>query len=302
MSTFDLNQIPSQKGRIAIVTGANIGLGYETTIGLAKKDIQVIMACRNLEKANKAKSEILVRVPNARLTVMELDLMSLKSVRAFAKSFIESHSRLDLLINNAGIMFPPFSITEEGFESQMGVNYFSHFLLTGLLLPLLEKTENSRIITLSSIAHKNAIIDFENLNSEKSYSKQKAYGQSKLACLLFSYELQRRLEKANSTTISVAAHPGVSNTNLGQHLPAWTKILVPVFVPLFTHKPEKAALPTLNAALGDVKGGEYYGPTGFNEMKGKPGKVSSNAISFDQDIARKLWTVSERLTQINFLD
>jgi len=302
MSAFDLNKIPSQKGRIAIVTGANIGLGYETTIGLAKKELTVIMACRNIEKATKAKSEILIKVPNAQLFVMELDLMSLKSVRAFAKSFIESQSRLDLLINNAGIMVPPFALTEDGFESQMGVNYFSHFLLTGLLLPLLEKTENSRIISLSSIAHKNAKIDFENLNSEKCYSKMEAYGQSKLACLMFSYELQRRLEKADSTILSVAAHPGVSNTNLGQNLPSWTKIIEPLFIPLFTHSPENAALPSLYTAMGDVKGGDYYGPTGFREMKGKPGKVNSNTISFDKEIAKKLWTVSENKTQINFLN
>lgn len=302
MSAFDLNKIPSQKGRIAIVTGANIGLGYETTIGLAKKDIQVIMACRNLEKAEKAKSEILIKVPDAQLFIMELDLMSLNSVRAFAKAFQEKHDQLDLLINNAGIMVPPFSLTADGFESQMGVNYFSHFLLTGLLLPLLEKTKNSRIVSLSSIAHKNAKIDFENLNSEKRYSKMEAYGQSKLACLIFSYELQRRLEKAGITILSVAAHPGVSNTNLGQHLPAWTKIIEPLFIPIFTHKPENAALPSLYAALGDVKGGDFYGPTGFNEMKGKPGVVNSNAISHDKEIAKKLWTVSERLTHINFLN
>lgn len=302
MSAFDLNKIPSQKGRIAIVTGANIGLGYETTIGLAKKELTVIMACRNIEKATKAKSEILIKVPNAQLLIMELDLMSLNSVKAFAKAFQEKHDRLDLLINNAGIMVPPFSLTRDGFESQMGVNYFSHFLLTGLLLPLLKKTENSRIVSLSSIAHKNANIDFENLNSEKSYSKIEAYGQSKLACLMFSYELQRRLEKANSTILSVAAHPGVSNTNLGQNLPSWTKIIAPLFIPFFTHSPENAALPSLYAALGDVKGGDYYGPTGFREMKGKPGKVDSNAISFDKEIAKKLWTVSERLTHISFLN
>ncbi|MCB0707267.1 MAG: SDR family NAD(P)-dependent oxidoreductase [Saprospiraceae bacterium] len=299
--SFNLGSAPSQKGKIAIVTGANIGLGYETTIGLAKKGAKVIMACRNLTKAEKAKGEILKKVSGADLECMVLDLNSLQSVRAFAKAYAAKYDKLDLLIENAGIMIPPFSKTADGFESQIGVNYLSHFLLTNLLFPLLKKTPDSRIVTLSSKAHEGGKIDFENLNAEKSYSKIGAYSQSKLACLMFAYELQRRLEKSGSKTIAVSAHPGVSNTNLGQHIPAFFKILMsPVFA-LMTHSPENAALPTLMAALDpDVKGGSYFGPTGFRGMKGKPGKVESTSLSHNEEIARKLWAVSEELTGEKF--
>lgn len=302
MSSFDLNKIPSKKDSIAIVTGANIGLGYETTIGLAKKQIKVIMACRNKEKAENARKEILQKVPGADLEIILLDLGNLESVRNFAATFQEKYNRLDLLINNAGIMIPPFSKTKDGFESQIGVNYLGHFLLTGLLMPLLEKTASSRIVSLSSIAHRNGVINFDDLNSEKGYSKIGAYGQSKVACLMFAYEMQRRLEAKGSKVISVASHPGVSNTNLSQYAPAWFKVIGSLLLPFFMHAPEKAALPSLYAALGeDVKGGDYFGPTGFREMKGGPGKVSSVAYSHDPEIAKKLWGVSQQLTQIEFL-
>ncbi len=298
---FDLDKIPSQKGRISVVTGANSGLGYATTTVLAQKEFKVIMACRNEKKAEKAKAEIIKKIPNADLIIMKLDLTKLSSVRSFAKLFDSTFEKLDLLINNAGIMIPPFSKTEDGFESQMGVNYFSHFLLTGLLLPQLNKGKNARVVCLSSIAHINATIDFDNLNSEKKYSKMTAYGQSKLACLMFAYELQRRLENAGSSVIAVAAHPGVSNTNLGRYLPKIAQIISPLFTPFFTHSPDKAAMPSLNAALGTgVKGGDYYGPTGFRKMKGEPGKSTSNKISHDKKIASKLWKVSEELTDFSF--
>ena len=299
--SFNINDAPSQKGKIAIVTGANIGLGFETTLGLAKKGAKVVMACRNLQKAEQAKQEILQKVPDADLIIMELDLNSLQSVRDFAKAFAEKFNQLDLLIENAGIMIPPFSKTKDGFESQMGVNYFSHFLLTNLLFPILNKTKNARIVTLSSKAHERGRIDFENLNAEKSYSKMGAYSQSKLACLMFAYELQRRLEKAGSNVIAVSAHPGVSNTNLGQYIP---KLLYNLFLPvtlLFLHSPEKAALPSLMAAMDEnVKGGEYFGPTGFNGMKGEPGKVKSLPHSYDKEVAKKLWEISEKLTHSKF--
>ncbi len=298
---FDITKVPSQKGRIAIVTGANAGLGFETAIALGNLNTKVIMACRSAAKAEAAKQAILAKVPQADLEVMTLDLSSLKSVRAFAAAYLAKYDRLDLLINNAGIMVPPFSKTEDGFESQMGANYFGHFLLTGLLLPTLNKTSGSRIVTLSSKAHESGKIDFENLHAEKSYSRMDAYGQSKLACLMFAYELQRRLEAAGQKTLSVAAHPGVSNTELGKHIP---KVLLFLMMPLFAlviHKPAKATLPQLMAALDpDVKGGEYYGPTGFNEMKGKPGKVGSRPHSHDLAVAKKLWEVSEKLTGFTY--
>lgn len=298
---FNLDDIPSQKGKVAIVTGANSGLGKEITIGLAKKDIKVIMACRNQSKAESAKAEVLSKVNNADLEIMILDLNSLNSVRDFAKAFGEKYNRLDLLIENVGIMIPPFSKTEDGFESQMGVNYFSHFLLANLLYPLLNKTEGSRIATTSSLAHEQGRIDFDNLNAEKSYSKMGAYGQSKLACLLFAYELKRRLEKAGSNVIAVSSHPGVSKTNLFTNIPAIARILMTPLLPIFTHAPKYAALPTLYAALGpDVKSGDYYGPTGFKGMKGKPGKVKSKPHSYDEKVASDLWDISEKLTGQKF--
>ena len=301
MSSFSIDQIPSQSGRIAIVTGANSGLGYETTLGFVRKGIKVIMACRNQHKAEEAKTNILMQVPDAELEIMLLDLKSLDSVRNFAKQYIQRYSQLDLLINNAGIMIPPFSKTEDGFESQLGVNYLSHFLLTNLLFPLLNSTKGSRVVTLSSIAHQKAKIDFNNLNSENSYSKMGAYGQSKLACLIFTIELTRRIEQSNSSVIAVSSHPGVSNTNLSQFISQWVKILISPLLPLLTHQPEKASQPTLMAALNEnVKNGDYYGPTGFNEMKGKPGKATAAPQAQDKEVAKQLWEVSEKLTGSEF--
>ncbi|MCL4159416.1 UNVERIFIED_CONTAM: hypothetical protein GTU68_042779 [Idotea baltica] len=260
------------------------------------------MACRNEAKANTAKANILTEVPRADLKVMVLDLNSLDSVRKFAKNFEEKFTHLDLLINNAGIMVPPFSQTKDGFESQMGVNYFSHFLLTGLLLPILNKTEGARVISLSSKAHEQGKIDFENLNSEKDYSRLGAYSQSKLACLMYAYELDRRLKQAGSSVISIAAHPGASNTELARHLPRWLYYLLYPIVTLISHSPKNGTLPQLQAAIDlNVAGGDYFGPTGFNGMKGKPGKVESKPHSHDKDVARKLWKVSEELTGINYL-
>ena len=300
--SFNLDNIPSQKGKIAIVTGANSGLGKEITIGLAKKEIKVIMACRNQSKAESAKAEVLSQVNSADIEIMLLDLNSLNSVRNFVTAFGENYNRLDLLIENAGIMIPPLSKTEDGFESQMGVNYFSHFLLTNLLYPLLNKTEGARIATTSSLAHERGRIDFDNLNAEKSYSKMGAYGQSKLACLLFAYELKRRLEKAGSKVIAVSSHPGVSKTNLFTNIPKVAQLLMAPLLPIFTHSPKYAALPTLWAALGsDVESGDYYGPTGFNGLKGKPGKVKSKPHSYDEAVAAKLWDISETLTGEKFV-
>ena len=190
MSNFSLESIPSQKGKVAIVTGANIGLGYETALALAKKDFTVVLACRSLSKAKKAMGNILKEAPKADLEIILLDLNSLDSVKGFSDEFAERYTHLDLLIANAGIMFPPFQTTEDGFESQIGVNYLAHFLLINLLFPILSQSDGSRVILLSSLAHKYGKIDFDNFNSEKSYSALKSYAQSKLACLMFAYELQ----------------------------------------------------------------------------------------------------------------
>jgi NAD(P)-dependent dehydrogenase (short-subunit alcohol dehydrogenase family) len=301
MSKFKLSDMPSQKGKVAIVTGANIGLGYETALGLATKGATVIMACRDFEKAEEANRKIIQVVPEAILEIILIDLKNMDSVYGFAEEFLVKYDRLDHLILNAGVMAPPFSKTKDGFESQMGVNYFSHFLLTNLLFPVIRKTDHSRIVSLSSMAHKNGKIDFENLNSENSYSKWGAYSQSKLACLMFAYELQRRIDRENLAVKSVAAHPGLSNTNLAQSLSTIGQLLFGPISSLIGQNPASGAKPILMAALdSSVTGGEYIGPTGFMEAKGEPGRVKSIDRSHDISVAQKFWTVSENLTGKEF--
>jgi NAD(P)-dependent dehydrogenase (short-subunit alcohol dehydrogenase family) len=299
----DTQQSPSQDGRIMIVTGANTGLGYETALSLAQKGAKVIMACRNLSKANAAKARIEKEVLAADLEVMEIDLSSLQSVRAFVKAYLSKHDRLDVLINNAGVMMPPYTKTEDGFELQFEANYLGHFLLTGLLLDTLLKTPGSRIVSLSSIAHKNGKINFDDLQSEKAYDASAAYGQSKLACLMFAYELQRRLEKAGyQQTISTAAHPGIATTELARHMPKLVyTVLKYTLAPFLTHPPDEGAQPTILAAIGQAKGGDYFGPTGFQEMKGKAGKASSTDLSKNEAIAQRLWKASEELVGYQYL-
>lgn len=293
---------PKQEGRTFIVTGANTGLGYETALDLAKRGAKVIMACRNLDKANSAKASIIKEVPKADLEVMEIDLSSLASVRNFAQTFLSKHDRLDVLINNAGVMTPPYTKTEDGFELQFGANYLGHFLLTGLLLDLIVKTPNSRIVTLSSLVHKNGKINFDDLQSEKKYSASEAYARSKLACLMFTNELQRRLEKAGHKTISVASHPGVATTELSRHMPKLLdKFLRLTIAPFLTHVTREGAKPTIMAAIGNAKGADYFGPTGFNEFKGKPGLATFTPLSKDEAISKKLWATSEKLVGFSYL-
>lgn len=301
MKNFSIKEAPSQAGKIAIVTGANDGIGYETTLGLVSKGAKVIMACRNSKKAEIAKTTIISKFPDANLLYIQLDLNSLSSVKSFVTEFRKTHQHLDLLINNAGIMVPPFSKTEDGFESQMGVNYFSHFLLTGLLMTELNAADKARVISLSSIAHKPGKINFDNLNSEQKYSKMAAYSQSKLACLMFAYEFDRKLKKSGSKVISVAAHPGASPTNLMKYLPAFgRKVLMPLVKPLL-NSPQAAALPSLMAAMDPItKGGDYFGPTGFGEMSGKPALVKAKPHAHDEIVAKKLWEASENLVNFKF--
>lgn len=298
---FDINSIPSQKGRVVIVTGANIGLGFETTRALAQKGATVVMACRTEEKALKAKAEILKEFPNADLHFIALDLSSLTSVREFANLFRAQFQQLDLLINNAGVMIPPYQKTQDGFELQLGTNYLSHFLLTSLLLDLLEKTEGSRIVSLASIAHKKGKIHFDDLQFEKQYSRMKAYQQSKLACLIFAIELDRKLKANGYKTLSVAAHPGVSTTNLTQYIPSWLLTLSTPILNTMSHAPREGAQPQLYAALGnDIVGGDYTGPKGFQEMKGIPVKTKGMPHAYDKQTAQKLWDISLELTGATF--
>ncbi|SEI88578.1 NAD(P)-dependent dehydrogenase, short-chain alcohol dehydrogenase family [Cyclobacterium xiamenense] len=298
-----ISTLPSQERRVIVVTGANAGLGYETTLALAKKGARVVMACRSSSKARTAREALLKEAPNAELDILELDLSSLQSVRNMAAKFQASYDRLDVLINNAGVMMPPYTRTEDGFELQFMSNYLGHFLLTGLLLPSILKTPASRIVSLSSIIHKRGQINFEDLQSEKSYSAQNAYAQSKLACLLYAYELQRRLEKAGHTdTLSTAAHPGIATTELGRHMPRFLfALLTNTIGPFIAHSSREGAKPSLLAAIGEATGGDYFGPTGFRELKGKPGKASSSDLSKDAALAKRLWEVSEELVGLSYL-
>jgi NAD(P)-dependent dehydrogenase (short-subunit alcohol dehydrogenase family) len=271
----------------------------------AENGAEVILASRSKENGELAKAEILKEVPEGKIEVAELDLADLKSVHQFAKNFHKNYSRLDVLLNNAGIMTTPYFKTKDGFEGQVGTNHLGHFALTGLLLPVLKRTAKSRVVNVSSMAHKQGKMDFSNLLFEngKGYSPIKAYGRSKLANLLFTYELQRFFELNNIDTISVAAHPGVSQTNLARHLEdkLLFKILYPVFK-IMTQDAAAGALPQIRASVDPhVKAGEYYGPNGFMEMKGHPVKVQSNGASHKEDDARKLWEVSEKLTGVMFL-
>ncbi|MGB1315825.1 MAG: oxidoreductase [Chitinophagales bacterium] len=301
MQNFTLKNAPSQKGKLAIVTGANDGVGFETSLGLLSKEAKLIMACRNPEKANNAIIKLKKAFPKAEIEFIQLDLSKLSSVKSFVKEFKQKFNKLDILINNAGIMVPPFSKTEDGFESQMAVNYFAHFLLTGLLMNELEAADKARVISLSSIAHKRGKIDFDNLNAEKNYNKSAVYSQSKLACLIFAYELDRKLRNAKSSVISLAAHPGVSATNLFENMPKLaTKIVMPLSKPLL-NSPKAAALPSLMAALdSEVESGDYYGPSGFMEMSGKAAKAHSKPQSHNLETAKKLWEVSEKLVGFKF--
>ncbi|HEC42910.1 MAG TPA: SDR family NAD(P)-dependent oxidoreductase [Bacteroides sp.] len=286
--------IPDLSGKTAIVTGSNSGIGFEAAKALAKKDARVIMAVRNIEKGEEAAKEIRDAYADSIIVVAGLDLGSLESVKTFADKFNAENQRLDILINNAGVMMPPYSTTKDGFELQFGTNHLGHFALTGLLLPLLVKTEDSRVVNVSSAGHKAGKINFEDLHSKNSYNKMKAYGQSKLANLLFTYELQRKLENAGSGTLVTAAHPGWTITNLQRHSGGLSFLN-----PVFGQKQQVGALPTLRAAVGaDVKGSDYYGPRGFMEMQGAPVKVKSNDRSHDTETARRLWEVSEDLTGV----
>jgi len=296
--------IPDLNGKVIIVTGGNSGLGFWSVKAFAEKGAEVILASRSKENGDKAKAEILKEVPEGKIEVAELDLADLESVRRFAKSFQQKHSRLDVLLNNAGIMTTPYFKTKDGFEGQVGTNHLGHFALTGLLLPVIEKTSGSRVVNVSSMAHKQGKMDFNNLLFEngKGYSPIKAYGRSKLANLLVTYELQRFFESKEIDSISVAAHPGVSQTNLARHLEdkLFFKILYPVFK-IMTQDAAAGALPQIRASVDPlVKAGEYYGPSGFNEMKGQPVKVKSNGISHNENDARKLWETSEELTGVRY--
>jgi NAD(P)-dependent dehydrogenase (short-subunit alcohol dehydrogenase family) len=295
MSRWTVANIPELRGRTAVVTGSNTGLGYETATALAARGARVVLAVRNLDKG-KAAADLISRAhPGTDVSVQELDLTSLASIASATDELRAKHDHIDLLINNAGVMMTPKGTTKDGFELQLGTNHLGHFAFTARLLDRLLATPLSRVVNVSSLGHRLGRIRFDDLQSEKRYSRNAAYGQSKLANLLFTYELQRRL--ADTDTIAVAAHPGGSASELDRHVPAALRF---AFRPL-QQPTEMGALPTLRAATDPgVAGGEYYGPGGFAELRGYPELVESNARSHDAEVARRLWTVSEELTGVAF--
>lgn len=291
------NQIPDQSGRVAIVTGANSGLGWETARALASKGATVIIACRSIAKANLAADQIKALKPSGQVVVMALDLGDLATVYAFATDFHQNYHRLDLLINNAGVVLPPYGKTVQGFEQQFGINHLGHFALTGLLLDKLTATPNARVVAVSSSVHRSGVINFDDLNWERrNYQPMGAYGQSKLAILLFTYELQRRLVAAGQSTLTVAADPGWAATDAQRHSSMLKRLN-----PIFAQPPKKGVLPTLYGATApDVQGGDYFGPGGLGGLYGSPKKLTSSARSHDEAVARRLWTVSEELTYVKY--
>ena len=290
--------VPGQQGRLAVITGANTGLGFETARVLAARGASVVLAVRDPDKGKRAAARIAAASPGADLTVQPLDLASLDSIRAAAAELRARHPRIDLLVNNAGVMFPPRQTTRDGFELQFGTNHLGHFALTGLLLEQMLPVPGSRVVTVSSLAHRiRARINFGDLQSERSYRRVAAYSQSKLANLMFTYELQRRLSGAG-TTIAVAAHPGLAATELTRNTPATAALL---YARLLSQTPAMGALPTLRAATDPgVLGGQYYGPGGLLGTRGYPKPAQSSRQSHDTALQHRLWTVSEQLTGITF--
>ena len=290
------DNIPDQAGRVVIVTGSNSGIGYEAAKVLAEKHAQIIIAVRSLEKGEAARTTILASTPEAKVTVSQLDLANLQSVKLFSEKFHQQFNRLDILINNAGIMIPPYSKTVDGFESQMGTNHLGHFALTSLLYDLLSNTPGSRVTNVSSNAHNMGKLDFDDLQWEsRKYVPFKAYGDSKIANLYFTFGMARRLEQADSQVMATAAHPGLTQSNLTK-----SKILRGINQ-VIAENAFMGALPTLMAATEtSAKNGDYFGPSGWSEWRGYPKLVHGNKLSRDEDLAKKLWDISENLTGVKF--
>lgn len=307
MSKWTIEDMPDLTGKVAIVTGANSGLGLESTKALAAKGATVVMACRNLSKAEKAKAEVLQTVPNAKLDVMHLDNASLDSVKGFADAFKDKYGRLDILLNNAGVMAIPHKETADGFEMQLGVNHLAHFALTGHLLDVLTSTPNARIHNTSSSAAFNGSINFDDLMGEQGYDRWGAYGQSKLANAVFAKELNRRLKAAGHDTISNSSHPGLVMTNLQENslemsgTPFLERLLYRILGPLLAQDISMGVLPQLMASTApDAKGGVFYGPRKFR-LRGYPAEQKVNSAVDDAALCKRFWEVSEKLTGVSYL-
>ena len=289
------DNIKDQTGKTILITGANTGLGFQTALELAKTNAFVILAGRSEEKIYQAIENIKKESPTAKLEAGLVDLSDLKSVRTFSEKIVDKHNRLDVLVNNAGVMFPPASKTKDGFELQFGVNFIAHFALTAHLFELINATKDSRIVTLSSIAHKNGTLDFDNLKLEKPYDKFREYGQSKVADLIFTFELQRHLTQVGSSTISVGAHPGISKTEL-------LRTDKPEMINEFPHmSANQGAFSSLFATTENIEGGSYIGPNGEGEMTGFPAQAFVSEYAKDEVIGEKLWEYANRELDLNFL-
>ncbi len=302
VSQWTAEQIPSQAGRIALVTGANSGIGYQAALQLAKHGAYVLLGCRNRAKGEAALQRLRGEAPGASAELAELDVASLASIRAFAAEFAASRRVLDLLLNNAGVMaLPRRELTPDGFERQFGTNHLGHFALTGLMIPQLLASPAPRVVTVASLAHRNGKIEWDNLQSEKHYIPWDAYNSSKLANLLFATELDRRARAVHSRLVSIPVHPGIARTSIFDNGPGATdlkNIALKILAPVLTQPDDAGALPTLYAATSpQAKGGEYIGPGGFKEMKGSPAVVQPMQ-PLDEATALRLWTTSERLTGV----
>jgi NAD(P)-dependent dehydrogenase (short-subunit alcohol dehydrogenase family) len=296
------DQMPGQSGRVAVVTGANSGLGLVAARELARAGAQVVLAVRNTAKGATAAEEIRAAAPEAKVEVAGLDLASLESVRGFAGWFRQRHEGLDLLVNNAGVMAAPRSETADGFELQIGTNHLGHFALTGLLVGAMEGRDDARVVTVSSGAHRMGRMNFEDLHGERRYNRWRAYGQSKLANLLFAFELDRRLRAAGSSVRSLGAHPGYAATNLQSSAPPLLdRLVMRVSNLVVAQSGEMGALSVLYAATHPgLEGGTFVGPDGIGEQRGHPRVVSASGSAYDEESARRLWELSEELTGVRF--
>lgn len=292
--------VPDQTGRVVVITGANTGIGFRTATVLADKGASVVLAVRDLSKGMDAANRITTGNPRAHITLQRLDLSSLASVREAADELKETTPRIDLLVNNAGVMFTPEGVTPDGIEFQFGTNHLGHFALTGLLLDVMLPVPGSRVVTISSLAHRiRASTDFDDV--QRPYERVAAYGRSKLANLLFTYELQRRLSTRGTDTIAVAAHPGNSRTDLFRNSPSWIRLGSALLAPLLSQSSTMGALPGLRAATDPAaQGGQYYGPGGPAEQRGYPRVVHSSDQSHDEGLQFELWKASEELTGISY--
>ncbi len=294
--------MPGQAGRVVIITGSNTGVGYAAAVAFANKGAHVVLAVRNLDKGDAAKRRINATNPKAAVSLQELDLASLESVRKAADALRAAHQRIDLLINNAGVMTLDKVATQDGFELQFGTNHLGHFAFTGLLLENMLAVIDSRVVTMSSPGHRvKAAIDFDHLKLDSSYKRYAGYGQSKLANLMFTYELARRLAAKGAPTEALAAHPGAAATELLRNFPGLIRKPIDFAWARYAQSPAMGALPLLRAATDpNARSGQYYGPGGRAEQRGYPKVIDSSAMSHDESLQRRLWSVSEELTGVSF--